>query len=156
MPEQFRNRLANNWRLLFTIADLCAGAEDWGDKARLAASNLEGASDKTSIGIRLLADIKRIFDQDRRDAILSAALVVQLKEDLEAPWAEWNKGKGLTQKSLADLLGGRGSRGGFGIKSGDVHLPGDIHGKGYKRSQFEAAWASYLPEDLPFSSEEGI
>jgi hypothetical protein len=147
MPSRFYNRLANNWRLLFATADLCAGAEDWGDKARLAAINIEGAADKTSIGIRLLIHIKRIFDENHWDGVLSATLVTHLKEDdPEAPWAEWNKGKGLTQNSLAKLLRE------FGIKSGDVHLPGDIHGKGYKRSQFEPVWAAYLPEDLPLPS----
>lgn len=118
MPEGFHNRRANNWRLLFAIADLCSGVEDFGDQARFAAVKLEGASDTSSIGVRLLADIKRIFDEDKCEAILSATLVARLKEDPEAPWAEWNHGKGLTQNSLAVLLGGgggrgRGSRGGF-------------------------------------------
>jgi hypothetical protein len=160
MPEQFINRRANNWRLLFAIADLCSGAEDWGDKARLAAINIEGASDISSIGIRLLADIKRIFDEDGCDSILSATLVAKLKEDPEAPWAEWNHGKGLTQNSLAVLLGGgggrgRGSRGGFGIRSKDVHLATGAHGKGYERAQFEQPWRSFLSEDTSSLSEEG-
>ena len=137
--------------MLFATADLCAGAEDWGDKARLAAINIEGAADKTSIGIRLLIHIKRIFDENHWDGVLSATLVTHLKEDdPEAPWAEWNKGKGLTQNSLAKLLRE------FGIKSGDVHLPGDIHGKGYKRSQFEPVWAAYLPDDLPLPSGDDL
>jgi hypothetical protein len=159
MPEQFRNRRANNWRLLFAIADLCSGVEDWGDRARLAASKLEDASDTSSIGIRLLADIKRIFDEDGCDCILSASLVSRLKEDEEGPWFGWNSGKGLTPNSLAVLLGGgggrgRGSRGGFGIRSQTVHPSSGAHGKGYARSQFAEAWASYLPEDAS-SSEEG-
>jgi hypothetical protein len=160
MPDQFRNRRSDNWRVLLAIADLCSGAEDWGDKARFAAVKLEGASDVTSIGVRLLADIKRVFEAGGCDAILSATLVTNLKEDEEAPWSDWNHGKGLTQNSLAVLLGGgggrgRGSRGGFGIRSCDVHLPGDIHGKGYKRGQFEEAWARYLPDDAPSSPQEG-
>ena len=60
------------------------------------------------------------------------------------------QGQRLTQNSLAKLLRE------FGIKSGDVHLTGDIHGKGYKRSQFEAVWAAYLPEDLPLSSWDDL
>ena len=81
----------------------------------------------------------------------------QLTEDDELPWAAWGKGnKGLTQNSLASLLGGgggrgRGSRGGFGIRSETVHPSRDVHGRGYKRSAFEDAWARYLP---PESSEE--
>jgi hypothetical protein len=159
MPEAFDNRRADNWRVMFAIADLAG--EDWGDKARLAASKLEGASDITSIGVRLLADIKRIFDEEGCEVILSARLVEGLKEDPEQPWAEWGRGKGLTQNSLAVLLGGgggrgRGTRGGFGIHSDTVHPSRDVQGKGYKRSQFEDARARYLPpENSPFSSEGG-
>ena len=159
MPEAFDNRRADNWRILLAIADLAG--EDWAEKARLAAGKLEGASDTSSIGVRLLTDIKRIFDGDGRDCILSALLVDKLKEDPEGPWAEWGRGKGLTQNSLAVLLGGgggrgRGSRGGFGIRSQDVHPSSGVHGKGYKRSQFEDAWARYLPaQSLCFPPEGG-
>jgi Protein of unknown function (DUF3631)/CHC2 zinc finger len=160
MPPQFDNRRADNWRVMLAIADLCSGAEDWGDKARLAATKIEDASDTSSIGIRLLSDIKRIFDETGHGVIPSATLVTRLKEDEEAPWAEWSRGKGLTQNSLAVLLGGgggrgRGSRGGFGIRSMDVDLPGGTRGKGYRRSQFEEVWAIYLPKETPSSAEGG-
>jgi hypothetical protein len=150
MPPKFDNRLGDNWRMQFAIADLCDGPEEWRDKARKAAVRLETASDTTSIGVRLLGDIKRILDEDGLEEVLSATLVSRLKEDVEGPWAEWGRGKGLTQNSLANLLGGgggrgRGSRGGFGIRSVDVHKPS--HGKGYKRSQFEDAWSRYLPKE---------
>ena len=80
MPEAFDNRRADNWRVLLAIADLAG--EDWAEKARLAAGQLEGASDTSSIGVRLLTDIKRIFDEDGRDCILSALLVDRLVEVL--------------------------------------------------------------------------
>ena len=158
MPKAFDNRRADNWRVMFAIADLAG--DDWGEKARFAAAKLEGASDTSSIGVRLLADIKRIFDEGGCDCILSAALVERLKEDPEQPWAEWGRGKGLTQNSLAVLLGGgggrgRGSRGGFGIRSRDVHPSRDVHGKGYQRSQFDDVWARYLPAENPFIPPEG-
>jgi hypothetical protein len=158
LPDTFDNRRADNWRVMLAIAELAG--EDWGDKARLAASKLEGASDTSSNGVRLLADIKRIFDEGGCDCILSATLVERLKEDPEQPWAEWGRGKGLTQNSLAVLLGGgggrgRGSRGGFGIRSRDVHPSRDVHGKGYQRSQFEDLWARYLPAENPFIPPEG-
>src|SRR5262249_61029256 len=101
--------------------------EEWGEKARTAAKQLEGASDKQSIGIQLLGDIKRIFDEGGYLTIGSALLVSKLKEDEEGPWIGWGRGKGLTPNSLAVLLGGgggrgRASRGGFGIRScaGDI------------------------------------
>jgi Protein of unknown function (DUF3631)/CHC2 zinc finger len=109
MPEGFDNRRADNWRVMFAIADLAG--EDWADEARLAARQIEGASNTTTISVRLLADIKRIFDEDGCDSILSAKLVTRLTDDEEEPWAEWGRGKGLTQNSLAVLLGGGGGRG---------------------------------------------
>jgi Protein of unknown function (DUF3631)/CHC2 zinc finger len=165
MPPGFSNRRADNWRVIFAIADLCSGAgsgaEDWGDKARIAAGAIEGASDTSSIGVRLLTDIKRIFDEDGVDEIASATLVVRLKEDAEGPWLSWGRGKGgLTQNTLAILLGGgggrgRASRGGFGIRSMDVDLPGGGRGKGFKRVQFEEPWKRYLvPRETDTPSEE--
>jgi hypothetical protein len=158
MPESFDNRRADNWRVMLAIAELAGG--DWGNEARHAAAKLQGASDTTSIGVRLLADIKRIFDEGTHDCILSAKLVELLKEDPEGPWAEWGRGNGLTQNSLAVLLGGgggrgRASRGGFGIRSGDVHPSREVHGKGYQRSQFEDAWSRYLPAENSSLPSEG-
>jgi hypothetical protein len=161
MPEAFDNRRADNWRVMFAIADLAG--EDWGDKARLAATKLEGASDTTSIGVRLLAAIKRIRDDEVAlgpDCILSGVLVDRLKEDPEQPWAEWNRGKGLTQNSLAALLGGGGGRGrasggGFGIRSQNVTPSPGVQGKGYKWDQFEEVWARYLPAEISPSPPEG-
>jgi hypothetical protein len=158
MPEAFDNRRADNWRLMLAIDDLAGG--EWGDKARQAAARIEGASDVTTIGVRLLTDIKRICDDAsmaNADCILSATLVTRLKEDEEAPWATWGHGKGLTQNSLATLLGGgggrgRASRGGFGIRSDTVHPAKDVQGKGYKRAQFEDAWSRYLPAEISSSS----
>jgi Protein of unknown function (DUF3631)/CHC2 zinc finger len=160
MPKELGFRQSDNWRVLLAIAGLCSGAEEWDDKARAAAIRLEGASDKQSIGIQLLADIKCIFDEGGYLTIPSAVLVEKLKEDEEGPWAAWNHGKGLTQNSLATLLGGgggrgRASRGGFGIRSRDVDLVSGGRGKGYRRTQFEEAWTRYLPPKNEDSSTEG-
>ena len=153
MPEGFDNRRADNWRVQLAIAEL-AGA-DWAEKARDAAANLDREADASTVGARLLADIRRVRNEAGGDCITSATLVANLKEDPEAPWAEWNRGKGLTQNSLASLLGGGGGRGrrgkrGYGVHSQTVHPPGEPSAKGYKWSQFEDAWSRYLP---PSSSE---
>jgi hypothetical protein len=137
MPPNLDNRRADNWRLQFAIADLAHG--DWGDQARATALRLEGKADKRTIGAKLLADIKAIFDEDGRDCVLSAVLVLKLQEDHDRPWVEFTNGKGLTQGRLARLLGP------YGIISGTVHPPGVKHGKGYHRAQFVDAWERYLP-----------
>jgi hypothetical protein len=146
MPDNFDNRRADNWRLLFSIADLCSGVEDWGDKARAAAVKIEASTDTTSINVVLLIHIRRLFAEDQCEYFLSGRLVDRLKEDQEAPWAEWNRSKGISQKGLAELLGGR-RRGGFGITSQDIHLPDGGHKQGYRRAQFEEAWARYCPSE---------
>jgi hypothetical protein len=72
MPEAFDNRRADNWRIMFSLADLAG--DDWGAKARIAAAKLEGASDTTSIGARLLGDIKRIADDELKLGLTSYAV----------------------------------------------------------------------------------
>jgi hypothetical protein len=154
MPEGFDNRRADNWRVQLAIAELAG--EDWAERARIAAANLDRESDASTIGVRLLADIRRIRDEYGGDCISSATLVAKLKEDPEAPWAEWNRGRGSTQNSLASLLGGGGGRGrrgkrGYGIHSQTVHPLGEKDAKGYKWSQFEETWKRYL---TPSSDKE--
>jgi len=87
MPETFDNRRADNWRIQLAIADLAGG--DWGEKARLAAIKVEGSSDTRTVGVRLLAAIKTIFDQieDGQEAIRSQELVEMLTADASSEWA---------------------------------------------------------------------
>ena len=90
--------------MLLAIADL-AGA-DWGDKARVAADKLEGSSDTSTVGVRLLSAVKVVFDQlDRaEDAISSDELVTKLIAEPTSEWCDWKNGKGITQNQVARLL----------------------------------------------------
>jgi putative DNA primase/helicase len=144
VPDTLNDRAADNWRPLLAIADLAGGA--WPDQARDAASLLSGESHDTSINVGLLADIRLVFSEDT-DMIRSADLVSKLVADAERPWAEWSRGKPLTQKQLAGLLRP------FGIISEEVHPPGQPHGKGYKRIRFEEAWGAYLPGQNAFAGQ---
>jgi putative DNA primase/helicase len=135
IPDTLNDRAADNWRPLLAIADLAGG--DWPARAREAARALSGEGhDSTSINVELLADIRRVLEEV--EEIRSANLVEKLTADPERPWANWKKGKALTQWQLAGLLKP------FGIASEEVHL-GQSHGKGYKRIRFEEAWEAYLP-----------
>jgi Protein of unknown function (DUF3631) len=73
------------------------------------------------------------------DVIRSSDLVAKLIADPERPWAEWKHRRPLTQKQLAGLLAP------FHIISLTVHPPGLPDGKGYRRIDFEEAWAAYCP-----------
>jgi uncharacterized protein DUF3631 len=135
MPAGFDNRLGDNYRLLLAIADLAGG--EWPEKAREAAQRLSGTADIASVGTRLLAAIKAIFDETGADAIGSADLLAKLTADPDAKWAEWKAGKPISHAQLARLLTP------FGIAPGPVRI-GTQQIRGYRRSQFEDSWERYL------------
>jgi len=62
MPAGIEDQDADVWESLLAVAD--AAGEDWAQRAREAASLLVGAAKEAepSLGIRLLADLKTIFD----------------------------------------------------------------------------------------------
>jgi hypothetical protein len=140
IPEVLNDRAADNWRPLIAIADLAGPA--WGRRAREAACTLSGDGADTAINVEILADLKTIFDAvSEKESVFSAVLIEQLTADPERPWAEWSRGKPLTQKQLAGLLRP------FGITSRTVYPSGRSgpQGKGYTRASLETAWAAYLP-----------
>jgi putative DNA primase/helicase len=138
MPEELLNRRADNWRVQLAISDLCSGAEDFGDKARAAATRIEGKADSRTNGVRVLADIKSLFEVDpQAEGLHSATIVAALIADPEKPWAEFSRAKPLTQNRLAKLLAP------YRIVSENVTVNG-TEAKGYKRSRFEEAWSIYV------------
>ena len=77
MPPELRNRAADNWRVLLAIADACS--PEWAQAAREAAVELSGGQDEDA-GVRLLGDIREVFDRLRVDRLTSVALVAELIE----------------------------------------------------------------------------
>jgi Protein of unknown function (DUF3631) len=131
------------WRILFRIADL-AGAR-WPDAARDAARGLSAGDSRAgeaSTGIKLLGDISGLFDEERESC---ASLVEALNDDEEMPYGGWNSGAGITTRELGRKLAP------YGIRAQKIRF-GDRTLKGYYRTQFEDAWARYLPS---FGSERG-
>jgi hypothetical protein len=133
------NDRANDlWEPLLAIADRAGG--EWPDRARTAAlalSSGSAAGDDTQ-GVELLADIKGAFDASGLAEISTKALIAALCMDTERPWAAYFRGEEITDRQLAKLLKP------FGIVSITVHPPGMRHAKGYRRTDFEDAWARYL------------
>src|SRR5262249_16008335 len=139
MPEALNDRAADNWRPLLAIADLAGG--DWPQLARQACLTLSGESPEGAMGVMLLADCRLPFGED--DVIRSIGLVARLIADPERPWAEYNRGKPITQRQVAKLLGT------FGIISVNVRPHAGPQGKGYHRVDFEEAWERYCPGQSP-------
>src|SRR5262245_15640797 len=143
IPTGFHNRTRRNWWLLLGIAEL-AGA-DWADKARKAASSIEGVRDVGDVEVELLSDIKAAFDACGLDEISTAALIEKLVADEERPWAAWAKGKPITANHLWRLLRK------YSIASEEV-CPNGVRAKGYRRARFEEAWERYLMPKKTFSA----
>ena len=136
MPDGFLNRKASNWQLMFAIADSLGQAA--GSRARAAAQQIVGVTDLTSAGVELLQDIKAMFDRSDDDYVTSKDVVVQLTADLEKRWAEWSRGRAITEKGVAGLLRE------YRIISKPVGPKGE-RAKGYRKADFADVWRRYLP-----------
>ena len=134
MPNVGNDRATDNWTPLIAIADLVGG--NWPTLARTAMLSLEKASDGETAREQLLKDIKEIFN-GHDDKIFSKILVGKLVVLEDRPWADWRKGKPLTQNALARLLKP------FEISSKSVRI-NDKTAKGYSLKQFEDAFQRYL------------
>lgn len=142
MPEELSDRMQEGCESLVAIADrLHCGGE-----ARAALVELLGAErldDQESMRLRLLRDIKTVFEQrdvergTRAKSIRTTDLLLRLAAIEEAPWANYY-GRGLDARDLAALLRH------YGISSVPIRLKGAEVAKGYKRDDFYGSWQRYL------------
>src|SRR5215831_3609497 len=100
------------------------------------------------MGVTLLADCRPAFGDNA--VMRSVDLVTKLVADPERPWAEYNRGKPITQRQVAKLLGA------FGIISNTIHPAGLPQGKGYRRVDFEEAWERYCPGHITSRTDSDI
>jgi putative DNA primase/helicase len=132
-----------NWKLLLAIAELAGG--DWPKRARDAAERLSRANRKPSLGVQLLVEMHKLFAT--RTEITSVELVEILTSDPTSPWCEYRGARGLagkiTQRQIADLLEP------YEIHPVVIHPTKrkNLRRHGYKKVQFEDAFARFLPRD---------
>lgn len=131
-------RRADTWRPLFALAALAG--PNWLERARKAQA-AEPAQEQ-DMKVRLLRDIKEVFDGSKQDALATEVILGKLHE---GEWEEMpSSGKPLTSAGLARML--RPHR----IKPGPIELGPTRGGKrrqgrGYRRAQFEPVWAVTAP-----------
>jgi hypothetical protein len=155
LPKILRNRTANNWRVLLSIAD-SFGSVHWSRIARdTAVEFADGFHDEDAI-VALLFDIRLIFRRLNVDRIKSAALIEELRvlEDGAGIWSAWSGTRGgqaphpITQGEIAALLrnlGDRELRPRTVFELGSRESRGSS-GQGYHKQPFEKWWAIYCPE----------
>jgi Protein of unknown function (DUF3631) len=139
LPECAFNRLADNWRPLFAVAEIAGG--DWSQRAADAFNKLTAKADLDAegIGMMRLADVRRAFYEVGTDRIFSKSLVEQLCSMTDRPWPEANRGgKPITETWLARKLRS------FRVASRNTRI-GDEQAKGYELTDFVEAFDRYLP-----------
>jgi len=139
LPDALNDRTADNWEPLLAIADLAGG--DWPALAREAAVALSagGVDEEERAGVQVLADIRAVFAQQRREHLSSAQLVSFLTEPPDSRWREWGKdGRPLSQHKLAKLVRS------FGVRPKNHWFPGGQVLKGYHLSDFADPFSRYL------------
>jgi Protein of unknown function (DUF3631) len=138
LPEELDDRAQEICEPLLAVAEAAGG--DWPKRARKAVIALAGAStreDSESLGIRLLRDIRGVFEKRKADQLPTAELLKFLHAAEEAPWGSLG-GEPLDARDLAGMLKP------YGIKPGKLRV-GDHTPRGYRRANFEDAWTRYAP-----------
>jgi hypothetical protein len=140
MPDGITDRAAEVWEPLVAIADLAGG--HWPATARAAASHFVGQAVATgvSVGTRLLADLRALFDRHGTDRMATTDIIGRLLDDEEASWADLD-GRPLDARRLAKEM----SR--YQVRPGTVRVGGQIT-KGYRAGGAHGladAWSRYLP-----------
>jgi hypothetical protein len=136
LPEGVYNRLADNWRPLFAVAEIAGG--EWPARAAAAFRSLVRTDDLDAqgLGVTLLSDIRQVFD---REEMFSRELVEKLSALEESPWKELGRSRQpISMRQLGDRLRP------YGVHSRDVYPEGK-HGKGYRLADFQEAFERYLP-----------
>ncbi|MFZ0828253.1 MAG: DUF3631 domain-containing protein [Verrucomicrobiia bacterium] len=138
LPSSAFNRLADNWRPLFTIAQVAGG--DWPQRAAEAFAKLTAKTDADAqgIGTMLLADIQRVFIEASAERMLSKTLVDTLCSMSDRPWPEANRGRPITPTWMARRLHC------FNVSSKTIRV-GDERANGYELAHFQDAFDRYLP-----------
>src|SRR4029450_13608482 len=90
VPETLNDRAADNWRPLCAIAEVAGG--EWPERVKQAIAALAGTdTDDDAIGVMLLEDIRKIFEDQSGENIFSETLVETLHTIEERPWSEWGR-----------------------------------------------------------------
>lgn len=154
MPEGITDRPADVWEPLIAVADAAGG--DWPERAREAALAIvkESHDRPGSLGIRLLADVRRVFDSPEiGDRIRSTELLHELMGIEESPWRDLGGKGAIDSRYLGRTFDAYGITAAHPIRFG-----GSIGvAKGWARSDFVDTWTRYLPTEpttIPLTTKE--
>ena len=141
------NRASDNWRPLVAVADLAGGP--WPARARTAALALSGIreADDEPENVQLLADVRAVFEDTTDEHLSSDTIIAGLKALSERPWADWNKGRGISPAQLARRLREFGAGQPGGLRTSKTRLDASRTAQRWHRADFSDAWKRYLDGD---------
>ena len=147
LPAGASNRLADNWRPLFAIAEIAGG--NWPGRVATAFAKL-AVKDKEEqgTGAMLLADIQQVFTTRKAVRMSSQSLVEALCAMPERPWLEAHKGHRINEIWLAASLRA------YRITPTTIRI-GRICKKGYQVADFKDAFERYAPQ-VELSSRNSV
>jgi hypothetical protein len=140
LPPGAFNRIADNWRPLFAVAEVAGG--DWPRRAAEAFAKLTAKEDTDAqgIGTTLLADIAELFAKRGADRLPSSEIAEALAAIEGREWAEWGRArKPISTNQLAKQLRR------FNITPRNIKTVEGKVLKGYHAEDFQEAFARYLP-----------
>ncbi|MFD3512554.1 DUF3631 domain-containing protein [Streptomyces sp. NPDC058657] len=143
MPHGVTDRPADVWEPLLAIADAAGG--QWPERARAACVELiqsAAASDKMSMGIRLLTDL-RDHVLNGIDRLPTVAVLDRLYALDEAPWADMG-GRPLGPRGLAKMLSEYVTADNTPIAPRNIKTGASVL-KGYYAADMADAWQRYCP-----------
>jgi hypothetical protein len=151
LPDELSDREQDVWEPLLAVADLAG--RGWPDRARQAAVALSqrDTDDSESLGVRLLADCRQVFDGMER--ISSARLIELLCLIEESRWTEkwWDPREGKAKTGAPANLAWHLRR--YGIRSETLRFDDGDRLKGYRKDRFEDVWNRYLSPSTALSRD---
>jgi Protein of unknown function (DUF3631)/Domain of unknown function (DUF3854) len=149
MPPGITDRNADIWEALLAVADLAGG--HWPQTARCSAvaAVTDSRRMEPSLGIQLILDVSKFFEDKDVCSVVAAELCTYLKGIEEGPWSGYGLHQnGLTTRDLARLL----KR--YDIRSKNIRFYNGVF-KGYTANQFVDACTRYAVQvpDEPVQDE---
>lgn len=152
-PAEIRDRQEEICEPLLAIADLAGGS--WPEIGRAALVGLCAQEEDASTGVRLLGDIKNVFDEANAGRLTTRSIIeglVAIEDD--RPWALWFE-DALRQDKLKAAAARLARRlKGYKVKPCKIRI-GEETAQGYYRADFQNAWKRYLPALAPPSRLNG-
>jgi len=138
LPDFLNNRNADKWHPLFAIAELAGDPWLWRvEQAARWAVSMDNPDD-AELSSQLLADIRMVFKMAGTQAMMTAALLHELKALDDRPWGTLNNGKPMDARKMSDFLRP------FGICPQNIRFANSGQKKGYVLADFTDAFERYL------------